>query len=108
MVIRVFLADVSFKFDRFYVLSESHRQHITDSLIKRLSQLYRRENHPDYEDGNQYISYSSKLSLVLQASVSIPCRSTFNPTHRCKGPAVITCRVSYTHQADRLDVLSVL
>ena len=32
--------------------------------------------------------------VCVQGVLSIPCKSLFNPTHRCKGPAVITFRVS--------------
>jgi len=35
-----------------------------------------------------------KLLLFVQGVLSIPCKSLFNPTHHCKGPCVITFRVS--------------
>ena len=41
-----------------------------------------------------YLLCHEVLLLFVQGILSIPCKSLFNPTHVCKGPLVVTFRVS--------------
>ncbi len=38
--------------------------------------------------------YKNEMTELV---VNIPCTSTFNPTHKCSGPACVTIRVTHLH-----------